>query len=94
MRSSDKLSPTIVQGQTALSAPSLQRRRKPTAIHWWHGTAPIAINPSFYRKIPYDPVKDFAPATNIAYSTSVLVVHTSTGVNSLAESKQPTFVLI
>jgi len=49
------------------------------------GTAPIAINPSFYRKIPYDPVKDFTPVANIAYSTSVLVVHPSTGVNSLAE---------
>ena len=29
------------------------------------GTATIAINVSLYRKIPYDPVKDFAPVANI-----------------------------
>jgi tripartite-type tricarboxylate transporter receptor subunit TctC len=41
------------------------------------GTGTIAINVSLYNKIPYDPVRDFAPVVNLAYSTSVLVVHPS-----------------
>ncbi len=49
------------------------------------GTATIAINVSLYRKIPYDPVKDFAPVANIAYSTSVLVVHPSVPAKSIAD---------
>ena len=49
------------------------------------GTATIAINVSLYRKIPYDPVKDFAPVANIAYSTSVLVVHPSVAAKSIAD---------
>ncbi len=48
------------------------------------GTATIAINVTLYNKIPYDPVKDFAPVVNFAYSTSVLVVHPSVPVKSIA----------
>src|SRR5262245_42555103 len=31
-----------------------------------------AISPSFYRKLPYDPVKDFAPVGQIATSPNVV----------------------
>ena len=43
------------------------------------------INPSLYAKIPYDPVKQFTPVALIGYSTSVLVVHPSVPVKSIAE---------
>ena len=49
------------------------------------GTGTIAINVSLYRKIPYDPTRDFSPVANIAYSTSVLVVHPSVGAKNIAE---------
>ena len=49
------------------------------------GTGTIAINVSLYPKIPYDPVRDFAPVVLIAYSTSVLVVHPSVPAKSIAE---------
>ncbi len=49
------------------------------------GTAPLAINPSLYRNIPYDSIRDFAPVVNIAYSTSVLVVHPSVKATTLNE---------
>jgi tripartite-type tricarboxylate transporter receptor subunit TctC len=49
------------------------------------GTSTVAINGSLYSKIPYDPVKDFAPVVNFAYSTSVLVVHPSVPVKNIAE---------
>ena len=37
------------------------------------------------RKLPYDPVKDFAPITIVATSPTVLVVHASLPVNSVKE---------
>jgi tripartite-type tricarboxylate transporter receptor subunit TctC len=34
-----------------------------------------AINPTLYKSIPYDPVKDFAPITQVASTPNVLVVN-------------------
>jgi tripartite-type tricarboxylate transporter receptor subunit TctC len=45
----------------------------------------LTINPNLYRKLPYDPIKDFAPislATNVPY---ILAVHPSLGVSSFQE---------
>ena len=36
---------------------------------------PIAINPSLYAKMPYDPIKDLVPVTLAADALNVLVVH-------------------
>ena len=44
-----------------------------------------SINPSLYAKLPYDPIKDFAPVTLIATSPNVLVVHPSLPVKSVRE---------
>jgi len=44
-----------------------------------------AISPSFYKKLPYDPVNDFAPVGQIATSPNVVVVHPSLPVRSVAE---------
>ena len=49
------------------------------------GTAPIAINPSLYAKIPYDPVKNFTPVSLVGYSTSVLVVHPSVQATTIKD---------
>ena len=38
-------------------------------------SAPFVLNPSRYKKLPYDPVKDFAPVTQGTYYAYVLVVH-------------------
>lgn len=40
-------------------------------------TANIAINPALYKKLPYDPVRDFAPVTLVASAPYVLVVSPS-----------------
>ena len=45
----------------------------------------LAINPAIFSKLPYDPVKDFAPVTLAAYGPLILVVHPSLQANSLAE---------
>jgi tripartite-type tricarboxylate transporter receptor subunit TctC len=44
-----------------------------------------AINPSLYAKLPYDPIKDFAPVTLIAASPNTMVVHPSLPVKSVRE---------
>ena len=44
-----------------------------------------AINASLYAKIPYDPVKDFAPITMLATLPNMLIVHPSLNVSSVAE---------
>ena len=45
----------------------------------------IAISPSVYPKLPYDPVTDLAPIVMVAYSPHVLAVHPSVPVNSVKE---------
>jgi len=44
-----------------------------------------AINPTLYAKIPYDPVRDFAPITQVASTPNVLVVNPSLPVSSVAD---------
>ena len=48
-------------------------------------TAQLAINPALYKKIPYDPIKDFEPITQLASGPYVLVVHPSLPVKSVKE---------
>ena len=44
-----------------------------------------AINPTLYANIPYDPVRDFAPITQVASTPNVLVVNPSLPVSSVKE---------
>ena len=44
-----------------------------------------AVNPSLYKTMPYDAVKDFAPITLIAITPNVLVVNANSPVNNVKE---------
>ncbi len=46
---------------------------------------PLAINPALYPKLPYNPVRDFAPITLVANLPFILVVHPSVPATSVAE---------
>src|SRR6185369_556294 len=48
-------------------------------------TAQLAINPSLYKKIPYDPVQDFAPITLLGAAPYFLSVNRILQVTTLAE---------
>ena len=48
-------------------------------------TAQLAVNPSLYQKIPYDPVRDYAPITLLGAGGYILVVHPSLPVKSVKE---------
>ncbi len=48
-------------------------------------TGSHAINTSLYAKMPYDPVKDFEPVTQVAVVPNVIVVHPSVPARTLKE---------
>ena len=48
-------------------------------------TAQLAINPGLYPKLPYDPVRDYAPITLLGAGGYILVVHPSLPVKSVKE---------
>jgi tripartite-type tricarboxylate transporter receptor subunit TctC len=45
----------------------------------------LMVNPSLYKTVPYDPLKSFAPISNIAASPHVFFTHPSQPVKSIAE---------
>jgi tripartite-type tricarboxylate transporter receptor subunit TctC len=47
--------------------------------------ANLAIGPHLYPKLPFDPVKSFAPVTLLAESPNILVAHPSLPVKSMKE---------
>jgi tripartite-type tricarboxylate transporter receptor subunit TctC len=49
------------------------------------GSPGLAINPSLYRDLPFDPLKDFAPISLIGTVPNVLVVNPALPVTSVAE---------
>ncbi len=44
-----------------------------------------SVNPSLYRKLPYDPLKDFAPVVLVSTAPNILIVHPSLPVKSVKE---------
>ena len=48
-------------------------------------TLPFVVNPSLYKKMPFDTIKDFAPVSLLATSPFVLVVHPSVPAKTLKD---------
>lgn len=69
----------IIGAQAAAKAP-------PDGYTLFMGTTGTqTTNPAVYAKLPYDPLRDFAPVSNFAGSPYVLVVHPSLPVKSPGE---------
>ena len=47
--------------------------------------AGFVTNPSLYKKVPYDPLKDFEPVSLMALGPNILVVHPSLPVHSVPD---------
>ncbi len=45
----------------------------------------LAVAPSLYKSLPYDPVKDFSPITLVALAPTMLVAHSSVPATDLRE---------
>jgi tripartite-type tricarboxylate transporter receptor subunit TctC len=50
-----------------------------------HVDTSFTSNPSLFSKLPYDPIRDFAPVSLLASAPVVLIVHPSVPVKSLKE---------
>jgi tripartite-type tricarboxylate transporter receptor subunit TctC len=58
----------------------------PDGYTWLLGNNSIlATNQSLYKKLPYDPVKDFAPVALVAVQPNILVVHPEVKATSVME---------
>jgi len=49
------------------------------------GNGSLIFGPSLYSKLPYDPVRDFVPITQVFVAANILVVHPDVPANSLPE---------
>jgi tripartite-type tricarboxylate transporter receptor subunit TctC len=48
-------------------------------------SAPFVLNPSLYKKLPFDPIKDFAPVSQGTYYGYLLIVHPGVTAKSVRE---------
>ena len=46
---------------------------------------PVAVNPSLYAKLPYDPINDFAPVTLVAKTLQLLMVNSASEVQTVQD---------
>ncbi|MGH8642865.1 MAG: Bug family tripartite tricarboxylate transporter substrate binding protein, partial [Burkholderiales bacterium] len=49
------------------------------------GLSTLAINPAMYKKVPFDPVRDFAPISQVIAAPNMLVVHPSVPAKTVKE---------
>jgi tripartite-type tricarboxylate transporter receptor subunit TctC len=67
-------------------AAAIAARSAPDGYTLYLGTSSShAINKSLYRKLDYDPEKDFAPVTLVASAQNILAVHPSVAAKSVRE---------
>ncbi len=73
-------------GSGGIIAAETAARAAPDGYTLFFGTtATQAITPHYYRKLAYDPLKDFAPVNLIAGAGYILVVHPSVPAHSVKE---------
>lgn len=72
-------------GANGIIAYEMTARAAPDGYTFCLAAAGIAINPSLYRAVPYDPVRDFAPITHGISVPNILVVHPSVPAHSVKE---------
>lgn len=46
---------------------------------------PLAVNTVLYKKVPYDPIRDFAPVTQVAAMPNLLVMHPTLPVRNVKQ---------
>src|SRR4051812_15330585 len=60
-------------------------RSAPDGYTLYMSSASLVVNPSLYRKIAYDPLRDFAPVTLLASVQNVLVANPAVPVKNVQE---------
>jgi tripartite-type tricarboxylate transporter receptor subunit TctC len=81
--------PVVVDNRTGAGgrvATEMLARADPDGYTLLVGTVGgIAISPSLYQKLSYDPARDMAPITMVAEIVNVMVINPSTGVKTVRE---------
>src|SRR5262245_54341834 len=49
------------------------------------GNSALVMSPSLYEKLPYDPVRDFAPISQVFIAANLLVIHPGVPVKTLPD---------
>jgi tripartite-type tricarboxylate transporter receptor subunit TctC len=69
----------------AIGADLVAKAAPDGATLWLTSVGAIAINPSLYPKLQYDPQRDFAPVSGVVNNVEVLVVNPRNPANNAAE---------
>jgi tripartite-type tricarboxylate transporter receptor subunit TctC len=89
-RLTEALGQTVVvdnrPGAATMVGAELAAKAPPDGYTVFNGSnTTLSINPNLYNKVPYDPVKDFVPVSQIAALPNLLVVHPSLPVKTVKE---------
>jgi len=80
--------PVVIENRSGASGnigTELVARAKPDGYTLIIHTIPFVANASLYERMPYDPIRDFAPISLLCSSPAVLIVHPSVPARSVAE---------
>ncbi len=72
-------------GAGTIIATEIVARAAPDGYTLLMATPPLAIAPALFVKLPFDVQRDFAPVTNIAATSNVLVVHPAVPARNVRE---------
>ena len=72
-------------GNGAIAAEFLAANSNDGKTIWFTSAGAVAINPSLYEKLAYNPMKDLAPVSLVANNVEVLVVNSSSPANNAVE---------
>lgn len=72
-------------GASTMIGTELTARATPDGYTIMMGTTALAINPSFYHKMPYDALRDLAPISRIGSTPLILVTNLTLPVHSVKE---------
>jgi tripartite-type tricarboxylate transporter receptor subunit TctC len=80
--------PVVIENRSGASGnigTELVARSKPDGYTLILHTIPFVANVHLYERMPYDPIKDFAPVSLLCSSPAVLIVHPSVPAHSVEE---------
>jgi tripartite-type tricarboxylate transporter receptor subunit TctC len=80
--------PVVVENRSGASGnigTEQAARAKPDGYTLLIHTIPFVANASLYQRMPYDPLRDFAPVSLLCASPAVLIVHPSVPARSVGE---------
>lgn len=69
----------------AIAADALIKAPEDGQTLWLTSVGAVAINPSLYPNLPYDPVRDLAPVSLVVNNVELLVVHPNAAANNPKE---------